>query len=335
MIWIICKSLLEWIDPALASCNKKKGRASSKPRSLYYSNNTSVLNHVVQNVLLCSLRDLAWEPSRPKNGGFPTLADFLCPVSLWFSYVHSDQGKKWGVGVSSAALARLARLFRIWILTTPSSQWMIRHIWVLCGISKIPGTPIANLFMHLIRRTSRVSDFKEYFAGISAKVCDSLFTLATCQPKPSCVCHVPCLLGLQSFFFWTYVTYVSNVISTRASIDHTCRTFVSVQTSKQMMLAPNIDYIQSISIVYIHSQNKSCKSLTKKGMTSVGARGLSLKSVSVRVKLGILPHFQTQVYWKSNDTWYLFILSPWRDSSSLPSYLVGPNKSVLVLCSHL
>ena len=206
---------------------------------------------------------------------------------------------------------------------------------VLCGISKIPGTPIANLFMHLIRRTSRVSDFKEYFAGISAKVCDSLFTLATYQPKPSCVCHVPCLLGLQSFFFWTYVTYVSNVISTRASIDLMCRTFVSVQTSKQMMLAPNIDYIQSISIVYIHSQNKSCKSLTKKGMTSVGARGLSLKSVSVRVKLGSLPHFQTQVYWKSNDTWYLFILSPWRDSSSLPSYLVGPNKSVLVLCSHL
>ena len=139
---------------------------------------------------------------KAQEWGIPNISwCLLCPVSLWFSYVHSDQGKKWGVGVSSAALARLARLFRIWILTTPSSQWMIWHTWVLCGILKILRTPIANLFMHLIRRTSRVSEFKEYFAGISAKVCDSLFTLATYQPKRSCICHVPCPLGLQSFCF--------------------------------------------------------------------------------------------------------------------------------------
>ena len=106
------------------------------------------------------------------------------------------------------------------------------------------------------------------------------------------------LWGCSPSVFWTYVTYVSNVILTRASIDLMCRTFVSVQQAKKWCLHQIYIYIQLLySIVYIYSifihRTNHPNLWFEKDLTSVGARGLCLKSVSVRVNLGILPHFQT------------------------------------------
>ncbi len=203
----------EWTDPALTSCNRKKGRAGSKPRSLYYSSTeqytgVNSCGAKKENMLYvhCEICYASLEGQRARR--FPTFANACCVLFVSGFPMFILTGKKWGPGLLCGP-CEACQAFQN--LDPDYSRQSMDDMTYECSRNSpfttlSPTCSCASSAEHHMFQIlwNILPEFRQRFAKAY-----SPWPRASPNRVAFVMSHV--FSGCSPSAFWTYVTYVSNL----------------------------------------------------------------------------------------------------------------------------